>query len=65
MPIYQYDCNECDHTFDKIQKFSDEPLTQCPKCEFFTLTKVLGQSTSFRIGGKGVHKPTAHWGDMQ
>ena len=62
MPIYEYQCDECDHTFEKIQKFDDEPLLQCPKCEFFTLHKIIGK-TSFRIGGLGVHKPTAYWGD--
>lgn len=64
MPIYQYQCDECDHDFEKIQKFSDEPLTECPACgKEESLKKLIG-NTSFRIGGLGIHRPTSHWGDM-
>jgi putative FmdB family regulatory protein len=31
MPIYEYKC-EKGHVFDVIQKFSDEPLTECQEC---------------------------------
>ena len=32
MPLYEYQCTKCKHTFEKIQKFSDPPETECPKC---------------------------------
>jgi putative FmdB family regulatory protein len=32
MPLYEYQCDECGHTFEKIQKFSDPLETTCPKC---------------------------------
>lgn len=32
MPLYEYQCTKCQHTFEKIQKFSDPPVTKCPKC---------------------------------
>ncbi len=32
MPLYEYKCNKCEHLFERIQKFSDPPLTVCPKC---------------------------------
>jgi putative FmdB family regulatory protein len=32
MPLYEYQCDECGHTFEKIQKFSDPLEEQCPKC---------------------------------
>lgn len=32
MPLYEYQCLTCDHTFDAIQKFSDDPLSECPEC---------------------------------
>ena len=31
MPLYEYECPK-DGTFEKIQKFSDKPLTKCPTC---------------------------------
>ena len=32
MPLYEYECDTCGHRFEVIQKFSDAPLTTCPKC---------------------------------
>jgi putative FmdB family regulatory protein len=32
VPLYEYRCTKCNHTFEKIRKFSDPPLTECPKC---------------------------------
>ncbi len=33
MPLYEYECDTCGHRFEVIQKFSDTPLTECPKCQ--------------------------------
>ena len=33
MPIYEYRCTKCGHTFEEMQKFSDPPVTKCPKCK--------------------------------
>ncbi|MBA2775716.1 MAG: zinc ribbon domain-containing protein [Chloroflexia bacterium] len=32
MPTYAYRCTACSHTFDMFQKFTDEPITECPEC---------------------------------
>lgn len=32
MPVYEYQCENCGLRFDKLQKFSDSPLTECPNC---------------------------------
>jgi putative FmdB family regulatory protein len=32
MPLYEYQCTKCGHRFEKIQKFSDRPVTKCPEC---------------------------------
>ena len=31
MPTYEYRC-EKGHTFERIQKMSDKPVTRCPEC---------------------------------
>ncbi len=33
MPLYEYQCDECEHRFEVIQKFSDDLVSICPKCE--------------------------------
>jgi putative FmdB family regulatory protein len=32
MPLYEYECDECRHRFERIQKFSDPRVEICPKC---------------------------------
>lgn len=32
MPLYEYLCGSCGHKFERIRKFSDAPLTECPSC---------------------------------
>ena len=33
MPIYEYECPECRHRFEKKQSFHDEPKADCPECQ--------------------------------
>jgi len=32
MPIYEYQCKHCNHTFEQLQLKSDAPPQTCPKC---------------------------------
>jgi putative FmdB family regulatory protein len=32
MPLYEYQCEACNHRFERIQKFSDPPVEICPAC---------------------------------
>jgi putative FmdB family regulatory protein len=32
LPIYEYRCEACGHTFEVFQKFIDEPVTECERC---------------------------------
>ncbi len=42
MPTYSYACTECDNKFDMVQAFSDDALTECPKCDG-RLRKLFGK----------------------
>jgi putative FmdB family regulatory protein len=33
MPIYLYQCDTCGLRFERLQRMSEEPLTECPECE--------------------------------
>jgi putative FmdB family regulatory protein len=57
MPLYTYQCNQqqCQHTLDKLQKFSDEPLTTCPACNKESLVKQVSTGTAFCLMGDN------HW----
>lgn len=52
MPIYEYQCAECGHQFDRLQKIADAPLVACPECEKDTLIKLVS-APSFRLSGSG------------
>ncbi|MEM7564910.1 MAG: zinc ribbon domain-containing protein [Pseudomonadota bacterium] len=52
MPIYEYQCDACDHTMEKLQKLSDAPLTDCPACEKPALRKKIS-APGFRLSGSG------------
>lgn len=32
MPTYTYHCDACGHGFETVQRFADDPLTECPQC---------------------------------
>ncbi len=32
MPLYEYQCDSCGERFERIQKFSDPPVSACPAC---------------------------------
>ena len=32
MPTYEYKCSDCSHQFERFQKMSDEPETECELC---------------------------------
>ena len=52
MPIYEYQCNNCNHKIEVLQKISDDPLTQCPSCHQQKLKKLVS-AASFRLKGSG------------
>ena len=52
MPIYEYKCSECEHTLEKLQKMSDDPLVECPECGKPSLNKMIS-AAGFRLKGGG------------
>jgi len=46
MPTYEYECANCNKTFDIFQKITDKPLERCPKCHK-KISRLIG-------GGGGV-----------
>ncbi len=52
MPIYEYQCENCSHKFEAIQKMSDAPLQECPECHTKNLKKLIS-AAGFRLKGGG------------
>src|SRR5215469_2339341 len=51
MPLYEYKCHRCGKSFEKIQKFSDEPLTVHDECG--GEVERLISTPSFQFKGSG------------
>lgn len=51
MPLYEYQCDACEHRFEKIQKFSDPHVDVCPKCG--GVVKKLVSSPAIQFKGSG------------
>jgi putative FmdB family regulatory protein len=54
LPTYEYACKACGHRLEAVQKFTDEPLTECPECHS-ALRKVYG-AVGIVLKGSGFYK---------
>ena len=52
MPFYEYQCQNCQHFTEVMQKISDAPLKKCPSCGRMTLVKLISAPV-FRLKGSG------------
>ena len=55
MPIFDYKCEACGHTFDVLQKVGEGPLRKCPECGKLKLKKQLA-APNFHLKGSGWYK---------
>jgi putative FmdB family regulatory protein len=55
MPIFDYKCEACGHTFDVLQKAGEGPLRKCPDCGKLKLKKQLA-APNFHLKGSGWYK---------
>jgi putative FmdB family regulatory protein len=52
MPFYEYQCKNCGHTLEAMQKVNDAPLRKCPHCGKSQLTRLMSAPV-FRLKGGG------------
>jgi putative FmdB family regulatory protein len=52
MPFYEYQCKQCSHLFEAMQKISEAPLKKCPACGKNALRKLISAPV-FRLKGSG------------
>lgn len=55
MPIYEYQCSNCAHSFETLQKASEPHLTICNKCNQNSLVKLIS-AAGFQLKGSGWYK---------
>jgi putative FmdB family regulatory protein len=52
MPFYEYQCKNCGHALEAMQKVSEPPLKKCPHCGKPQLQKLMSAPV-FRLKGGG------------
>ena len=52
MPIYEYQCESCQHSLEALQRLSDAVLIDCPSCGKPSLKKQIS-AAGFRLKGGG------------
>lgn len=51
MPIYEYECQTCHHRVELIQKVTDAPLAECPKCQGAVKKLIAAPALQFKGSG--------------
>jgi putative FmdB family regulatory protein len=51
MPLYEYECSACHKHTEKIQKFSDKEITECPFCGGKLQRVISAPAIAFKGGG--------------
>ena len=64
MPFYEYQCGECGHRLEVLQKISDQPLAFCPQCNEASLKKLIS-AAAFRLKGSGWYETDFKHGDKK
>jgi putative FmdB family regulatory protein len=54
MPIYEYRCLDCGHTFERLQSLQERPVADCPECGK-PVEKVMSASVGYIM--KGANNP--------
>ncbi|MDY6942533.1 MAG: zinc ribbon domain-containing protein [Pseudomonadota bacterium] len=52
MPIYEYECGNCGHHLEVLQRISEDPLKDCPACSKPALSRLIS-AAGFRLKGGG------------
>jgi putative FmdB family regulatory protein len=52
MPIYEYACDACGHTFEQWQKITEAAVKECPVCHQLKVERLISLS-SFALKGSG------------
>jgi len=55
MPTYEYQCDACNHQFEKLQLITAKSLKKCPECGKNKLTRLIGAGAGVIFKGSGFY----------
>ena len=54
MPTYEYECEKCQHQFERFQSITEEPVKVCPVCEG-KVKRLISGGGGFLFKGNGFY----------
>ena len=52
MPIYDYVCADCGHSFEKMHEMTAHSVQKCPSCGSSVVSKLISVPGLIKTGGK-------------
>ena len=56
MPTYDYECQACEHTFEKFQSITAKPVRKCPECGKNKVQRLIGTGAGIIFKGSGFYQ---------
>jgi len=56
MPTYDYECRECEHTWELFQSIKAKPIRKCPECGKLKAKRVIGPGAGIIFKGSGFYQ---------
>ena len=56
MPTYDYECQACDHRFEKFQSITARSIRKCPECGRLKVRRLIGTGAGIIFKGSGFYQ---------
>ncbi|MCA8998461.1 MAG: zinc ribbon domain-containing protein [Planctomycetaceae bacterium] len=56
MPTYDYECKNCNHTWELFQSIKAKPIKKCPECGKNQARRVIGPGAGIIFKGSGFYQ---------
>ncbi len=56
MPTYDYECTECEHSFEMFQQITEDSITTCPSCGEDKVRRLIGAGAAILFKGSGFYQ---------
>ena len=56
MPTYDYQCDACNHKFEKFQPITARPVRTCPECGKRKVRRLIGMGAGIIFKGSGFYQ---------
>ncbi len=56
MPTYDYQCQACDHSFEKFHSMTAASVRKCPECGLLKVKRQIGAGAAVLFKGSGFYE---------